>query len=172
MSEEEARRVELMKRVSDGKLKLRAAADLLRRRCRQVKRIWRRYREEGWRGLMHRNARKRSNRIKPREFREKVLGLVREKYSGEEGERFGPTLAARAPGERRRAEGGPITIAASRSRPPMPTTTIGRHRASGNWTAFSAWNRNGSSATTGWCATRAAICNWSGRAAMHRSVRG
>jgi hypothetical protein len=34
------------------------------------------------------------NRKKPKKFRERVLRLVRKKYSGEEGERFGPTLAA------------------------------------------------------------------------------
>src|ERR1017187_1687781 len=35
-----------------------------------------------------------SNRAKPGKFRRKVLQLIREKYSGTEQERFGPTLAA------------------------------------------------------------------------------
>jgi hypothetical protein len=35
-----------------------------------------------------------SNRKKSKTFRERVLRLVGKKYSGEEGERFGPTLAA------------------------------------------------------------------------------
>ena len=35
-----------------------------------------------------------SNRKKAKKFRERVLRLVGRKYSGEEGERFGPTLAA------------------------------------------------------------------------------
>src|SRR5208283_6209364 len=34
------------------------------------------------------------NRAKPEKFRRKVLRLIREKYSGTEQERFGPTLAA------------------------------------------------------------------------------
>ena len=35
-----------------------------------------------------------SNRAKPKSLRRRVLGLVRKKYGGEVGERFGPTLAA------------------------------------------------------------------------------
>src|SRR5260370_19932690 len=45
-------------------------------------------------GLKHGSAGRESNRKKPKKFRERVLRLVRKKYSGEEGERFGPTLAA------------------------------------------------------------------------------
>ena len=61
---------------------------------RQTKRLWKRYREEGAEGLKHRSAGRRSNRAKPEKFRRQVLGLVRRKYSGDEGQRFGPTLAA------------------------------------------------------------------------------
>jgi transposase len=61
---------------------------------RQAKRLWQRYREEGGKGLQHRSAGRCSNRAKPEKFRRKVLGLIREKYSGTEQERFGPTLAA------------------------------------------------------------------------------
>jgi hypothetical protein len=61
---------------------------------RQTKRLWQRYREEGAKGLQHRSAGRGSNRAKPEKFRQKVLQLIREKYSGTEQERFGPTLAA------------------------------------------------------------------------------
>jgi transposase len=61
---------------------------------RQAKRLWQRYREEGAKGLQHRSAGRSSNRAKPEKFRRKVLQLVREKYSGGEPERFGPTLVA------------------------------------------------------------------------------
>ncbi len=94
MSEEERTRGGIMGRVQSGDLKLWNAAEILRISYRQVKRIWRRYRKQGMRGLVHRNAGKRSNRAKPKKFRDRVLRLVRQKYSGEEGERFGPTLAA------------------------------------------------------------------------------
>ena len=61
---------------------------------RQVKRLWQRYREEGAKGLQHRSAGRSSDRAKPEKFRRTVLRLIREKYSGTEQERFGPTLAA------------------------------------------------------------------------------
>jgi hypothetical protein len=61
---------------------------------RQAKRLWKRYREEGATGLKHRSAGRRSNRAHEEKFRGKALRLVRKKYSGRIGERFGPTLAA------------------------------------------------------------------------------
>lgn len=94
MSQRELRRVEVLARVASEKLQLVDAARILGLSYRQGKRIWRRYREEGPGGLKHRSAGRESNRAKPKKFRERVLGLVRKKYSGEVGERFGPTLAA------------------------------------------------------------------------------
>jgi hypothetical protein len=44
--------------------------------------------------LVHRSAGKPSNRIKDKKFKVKVVRLSREKYSGEVGERFGPTLVS------------------------------------------------------------------------------
>ena len=44
--------------------------------------------------MTHGNAGRVSNRAKPAEVRKRVLQLVREHYSGEPHERFGPTLAA------------------------------------------------------------------------------
>jgi transposase len=61
---------------------------------RQTKRLWRRYREAGSAGLKHGNAGRSSNRGKPGKLRRRVLQLITQKYSGGEGERFGPTLAA------------------------------------------------------------------------------
>jgi transposase len=94
MSERELGRVEVLARVRDSKLRLVDAAALLRLSYRQTKRLWKRYREEGAAGLKHRSAGRRSNRAHAGSFRSKVLGLVREKYGGGVGERFGPTLAA------------------------------------------------------------------------------
>ena len=94
MSRKELERGEVLSRVKEGKLKLANAAELLRVSYRQVKRLWKRYREEGAEGLVHRQAGQPSNHTKPKRFRDKVLRLVRKKYSGEEGQRFGPTLAA------------------------------------------------------------------------------
>jgi hypothetical protein len=43
---------------------------------------------------VHGNVGQRSHHAKPEAFRRRVLSLVRRYYSGEPGERFGPTLAA------------------------------------------------------------------------------
>ena len=94
MSRRELRRVEVMARVASSELRLVDAGRMLELSYRHVKRLWRRYREEGAEGLKHRSAGRDSNRAKSKKFRERVLGLVRKKYSGEVGERFGPTLAA------------------------------------------------------------------------------
>jgi transposase len=94
MSGEERTRAEVLGRVKRGELKLHSAAEMLAISYRQAKRIWRRFRKRGARGLVHGNVGKRSNRAKARRFRERVLRLVRQKYSGGVGERFGPTLAA------------------------------------------------------------------------------
>jgi transposase len=95
MSTRELRRVEVFSRVQSEGFSLCDAAEMLMLSYRQTKRLWRRYRQEGAAGLQHRSAGRTSYRAKPRAFREQVLGLIREKYSGGPGEaRFGPTLAA------------------------------------------------------------------------------
>jgi transposase len=61
---------------------------------RQAKRLYRRYRTEGAKGLTHRSAGRGSNAAPDGAERECILALIREKYSGTIDERFGPTLAA------------------------------------------------------------------------------
>src|SRR6266403_2257197 len=94
MSTRELRRAEVLGRVKSETLRLVDAAKMLEVSYRQAKRLWQRYREEGAKGLQHRSAGRGSNRAKPEKFRRKVLQLIREKYSGTEQKRFGPTLAA------------------------------------------------------------------------------
>ena len=94
MSTRELRRAEVLGRVKGQTLRLVDAAKMLEVSYRQAKRLWQRYREEGGKGLQHRSAGRSSNRAKPEKFRRKVLQLIREKYSGTEQQRFGPTLAA------------------------------------------------------------------------------
>src|SRR6202162_1629643 len=94
MSSRELNRVEVMGRVGSGDLKLNDAAVMLELSYRQAKRLWRRYRQGGSKGLKHGNAGRPSNRSKPLKLRRRVLNLLRKKYSGSEEERFGPTLAA------------------------------------------------------------------------------
>jgi len=94
MSARELERVEVLARVRSKQLRVLDAGRLLRVGYRQVKRLWKRYREQGAAGLKHRSAGRPSNRAQAPQFRQKVLRLVREKYGGAVGERFGPTLAA------------------------------------------------------------------------------
>jgi len=94
LSAREVERAGVLRRVKEGKLKLVNAARLLGISTRQVKRLWKRYQEQGIEGLKHGAAGRRSNRAKPERFRKRVLSLVRDKYGGGIEERFGPTLAA------------------------------------------------------------------------------
>ena len=94
MSKRELGRVEALARVRSKQLRLVDAARLMRVCYRQAKRLWRRYREEGAAGLKHRSAGRPSHHAHEQKFRRNVLRLVRAKYGGPVGERFGPTLAA------------------------------------------------------------------------------
>ena len=94
MSKAELRKVEVLARVKSGALRVKDAAALLGLSYRQAKRLWKRYRQEGAAGMKHGSAGRHSNRAYAASLRGKVLERVRNKYSGEVGERFGPTLAA------------------------------------------------------------------------------
>src|ERR1019366_3095709 len=94
MSQRELRRVEVLARVKSRELKVVDAASLVGVSYRQARGLWKRYREEGAKGLKHRSAGRTSRRAKPARFRRRVMKLVREKYGEGEGGRFGPTLAA------------------------------------------------------------------------------
>jgi transposase len=94
MNEEDVRRAGALKRVKQGELSQVEAAEVLGLSYRQLKRLYRRFRRSGAKGLVHGNAGRPSNRSTAAKEREHVLRLVRKHYSGAPGERFGPTLAA------------------------------------------------------------------------------
>jgi transposase len=94
MSTKELTRAGVLARVAAGTLALRSAALVLAVSYRQVKRLYRRLRTEGAGGLKHRSAGRQSNAARDEGERTRILGLIREKYSGTVDERFGPTLAA------------------------------------------------------------------------------
>src|ERR1035437_2315079 len=94
MSERELKRAAVLARVAEAGWSVGQAAERMGVSYRQGKRLWRRYREQGAKGLVHGNAGRVSNRAKPKSLRRRVLSLVGKKYGGEVGERFGPTLAA------------------------------------------------------------------------------
>src|ERR1039457_4889521 len=94
MSDRELKRAAVLSRVSKAGWRLMQAAERMGVSYRQAKRLWKRYRGQGARGLVHGNAGRVSKRAKPQSLRRRVLALLRKKYGGEVGERFGPTLAA------------------------------------------------------------------------------
>jgi transposase len=94
MSERELARAAVFSRVAEKGWRLVQAAERMGVSYRQVKRLWKRYQAKGLVGLVHGNVGRASNRAKPKKLRRRVLKLMREKYSGEVGKRFGPTLAA------------------------------------------------------------------------------
>ena len=94
MSEREIGRAAVLAQVKGGSWTLVEAAERMELSYRQAKRLWKRYRKHGAKGLVHASAGQASNRAKAKKVRAKVVRLIREKYSGEVGERFGPTLAA------------------------------------------------------------------------------
>ncbi len=88
MSARERRRLELLSQVTKGLLRLNKASELLGISYRHTKRVWKRYREHGDAGLVHRLRGGHSNRAASPSFRVRVIGRYRERYDG-----FGPTLA-------------------------------------------------------------------------------
>ena len=88
MSQKEVNRLEVMQRLDEKRMKQKAAAELLRVSERQVKRLLRRYREQGPSGLVSKRRGKPSSHQLAEETRREVLDLLKGKYKG-----FGPTLA-------------------------------------------------------------------------------
>src|SRR5450756_509710 len=88
MSVKERRRLEVLARVRDGELPLIKATEWLRLSYRQAKRVWRRYRQEGDKGLVHLSRGRASGRSKGTAIRKTVLELYARHYWD-----FGPTLA-------------------------------------------------------------------------------
>ena len=89
MSRNERKRLTIMAGVKSGELTLVQAAGLASLSYRQVKRVWRRYQDQGDGGLVHRLRGRASPRRIASELRAKILGRVEVSYAD-----FGPTLAA------------------------------------------------------------------------------
>ena len=87
-AKERARLVEL-EQVKAGRQTVVAAAERLSMSGRQGKRIWKRYRAEGAKGLVHRARGRPSNRKLDPDSKRQSLELCRTRLEG-----FGPTLAA------------------------------------------------------------------------------
>src|SRR5205085_1621973 len=94
MSEREMRRAAVLGQVKNEAWTLVDAGARMDVSYRQSKRLWKRCQKDGAKGLVHGSAGRVSNRAKAKKIRTKVVRLIRQKYSGEVGHRFGPTLAA------------------------------------------------------------------------------
>ncbi len=96
MSRKEFERGAVFGRVDGGMLTLKDAAVLTGMSYRQAKRLYRRYREEGPAGLVHRSVGRTSNHAREESEKERILEIVREQYGGSvergAGQRLGPTL--------------------------------------------------------------------------------
>jgi transposase len=89
MGDNDKRRSMVLHRVEDGALTLEQATRVLGLSYRQMKRVWKRFREEGDLGLAHRSKGRPSNRAFMDEFKAEVL----EKYHAQ-AEGMGPTQFA------------------------------------------------------------------------------
>lgn len=89
MSKKELKRLKVIHKVIDKRLKQKEAAEELFLSIRHVRRLVKRVIKHSDTAIIHGNRGKPSNRKYPGEFREAVIETVREKYHD-----FGPTLAS------------------------------------------------------------------------------
>ena len=89
MSQRELKRLHIIHNVLERELKQAEASEILSVSDRQIRRIIKRVKEEGDRGIIHKSRGKPSNRGLPKKIKDKATELYRKKYEG-----FGPTLAS------------------------------------------------------------------------------
>jgi len=95
MSEGEKRRSIVLRRVASGALTLEQATRVLGLSYRHMKRVWKRFRDEGTDGLAHKGKGRPSNRAFQDGFREGVLATYRDQPPGTGPTQFAGTLAAK-----------------------------------------------------------------------------
>ena len=88
MSQEELKRLHVIHKAIDKAITQAQAGDLIGLCQRQARRIVRRVKQEGDKGIIHRSRGRPSNRAVPEEIKDEVLKLFKERYPD-----FGPTLA-------------------------------------------------------------------------------
>jgi transposase len=93
----ELRRLHVIQKVLEGIIKQGEAAQILSLSERQIRRIVKRIRSEGSRGIIHRSRGRPSNRRISHKMKERVINLYRTQYKD-----FGPTLASEKLLERNR----------------------------------------------------------------------
>jgi len=88
-TQEELRRLHVIEKVLEGGLKQVEAAEILSLSSRHIRRVVKRVKKEGQRGIVHRSRGRPSNRKIPDQLKDKVIKLYRGRYKD-----FGPTLAS------------------------------------------------------------------------------
>jgi transposase len=87
MTKEELRKGAIIARVASGEITQKKASQELQMSLRQVKRLYKRFQQEGQQGLAHRNRGRASNRKTDSTTRAQVLALIKNNYPD-----FGPQL--------------------------------------------------------------------------------
>lgn len=88
MSSKEMRRIEVMQKLTEKRMRQKEAGLLLGLSTRQVKRLLKNYRKQGASSLISKQRGRKSNNRLREELKKKALDLLKSKYKG-----FGPTLA-------------------------------------------------------------------------------
>lgn len=105
MSQKEIKRHVIIKKVLNKELNGAEAAELLALSARHIRRLKKKVKEKGARGLVHENRGRTSNRKTPDHERQKIISLIKEHYSD-----FGPLLASEKLSERHQIEKNKGTI--------------------------------------------------------------
>jgi transposase-like protein len=89
LSQKELKRIHIIQKVADGVIKQVDAAGILLLSTRQIRRIVKKVKAEGEKGIIHKSRGRDSNRKTPKKIRDRVVKLYRTRYKD-----FGPTLAS------------------------------------------------------------------------------
>lgn len=105
MSMQERIRLDVLSRVKRKELTVVEAAELMGLSLRQARRVWKRYREQGEAGLVHRLRGRMSNHRLAEDLRERIVKVHQEVYAD-----FGATLACEKLGEVHGLQVSPNTL--------------------------------------------------------------
>ena len=89
MSQKEIKQLQIIQKILGKEINQQEAAEILRISDRQVRRVVKRVREEGEKGITHRLRGQEGNRRIDQKIRNQVIGIYRKVYNG-----FGPRLAS------------------------------------------------------------------------------
>jgi len=105
MSQRELKRLHIIRKAIDKRLKQREAAEVLELSQRQIRRLVKRVREESDKGIIHRSRGRQSHRAISEKIKSKALSLCRGIYAG-----FNPTFASEKLFERNKIKIGRETL--------------------------------------------------------------